>query len=527
MVTLRDDIKGNKRYSHMPEPHTTQREKADELIKMASECRNKSDTKGILEYSYKALDICESENYLEGSIGALNLIGIAFFYNAMYEESAKHFIQVMDLLKYFDNDYLLMKAFNNIGEVLRETEKYDAAMEYYVKADKIAGENNFYMENAAIFSNMGEVHFSLDDMESALDYFNRSYGILIKTDNIISRGEIINRIGNIYMKNGEYERAERYFLKAVEILEEMDNKYFLIEAFISLGNLYKRTSLKESIYYYNKALEYAENIDAKKKIFKVCNHISECYEIEGDYKLALYYFKRFSNTKNEVASMNLGNRIEALTIQLRHVEEADRIQQMRERLEKELKYQRIELQRIQIENAILEKKAFQDELTGVSNRRSLDILLARRLNSELFSHKTIALFIIDIDYFKKYNDYWGHLEGDECLKKIAKSIDSLKAKRNDEFFRYGGEEFVYISIGMNLQQAVTFGNLLRDEIRKLDLYYYNGDQKSYTTISVGGVVGKIGEFPNKCNIMDLADKQLYRAKKEGRNKTFLIEYGNK
>lgn len=76
----------------------------------------------------------------------------------------------------------------------------------------------------------------------------------------------------------------------------------------------------------------------------------------------------------------------------------------------------------------------------------------------------IVLFMIDIDNFKKYNDYWGHSQGDICLRKISDSIKKIQNNRGDIFGRYGGEEFIYISTFLSYGDALELGNLIRTEV---------------------------------------------------------------
>ena len=138
----------------------------------------------------------------------------------------------------------------------------------------------------------------------------------------------------------------------------------------------------------------------------------------------------------------------------------------------------------------------------------------------MLKDEKIVLFIIDIDNFKKYNDCWGHLKGDECLIKIANCLKDIQIKRKDFFGRYGGEEFIYYAKELNYHQALELGDIIRSEIEKLYLNYLFGSKSIFVTISVGGVLGK----PSKNNIsamLQIADKELYKAKAMGRNITLI------
>lgn len=133
----------------------------------------------------------------------------------------------------------------------------------------------------------------------------------------------------------------------------------------------------------------------------------------------------------------------------------------------------------------------------------------------------IVLFMIDIDNFKKYNDYWGHSQGDICLRKISDSIKKIQNNRGDIFGRYGGEEFIYISTFLSYGDALELGNLIRTEVERIGLYYMDKGEHKNVTISVGGAIGSSLDFSSMANIIETADKELYRAKEMGRNMTIL------
>jgi len=158
-----------------------------------------------------------------------------------------------------------------------------------------------------------------------------------------------------------------------------------------------------------------------------------------------------------------------------------------------------------------------DELTGVFNRRKFDMDLKDRLNEAIRYVKSLSLLMIDIDYFKKYNDYHGHQMGDMVLKKIGGIF--IENKRSvDRIYRYGGEEFSVICSETNKENARVFAERLREVI---DRGKFEGEEKikpgGNLTISVG-----VSNFPFDATKIDhlikYADDALYRAKAEGRNR---------
>lgn len=499
-------------------------EKGYALIAGALASRVKSDVINMLDYSYKALSIFEAKSHIMGQAKSLNLIGIAYFYSSMYEEALKFFLEGNNLLNFNKDVSLRVNILNNIGEVYRKSEIHEKAMEYYEKAIDIVKENNLSLTYSTILGNIGEIHFSKKEFNKALEVYEKSHDALIDSEDMISLGEIEERIGKIYFELGDFKKAENYYLKSLNRLEGVSNKYYAIDVLVSIAQLYMKIFSEKALDFYEKAKEFAEDVGTKDKLLKIYRLISECHEGQGNYKNALEYYKKYSNINEEIMSSNLRNRLEILNIDLRNIETTGKIDKIRIRLENEITRQKNELEKIKKSNEILQKKAYEDELTGIRNRRSINIYLKNILEEMLLKEDTIALFMIDIDKFKKYNDYWGHSEGDICIKKIADCIKKIQISRGDIFGRYGGEEFLYISTKINYEEALNLGNLIRTEVEEIGLYYMDKEEKKSTTISVGGVIGKLSDLNSIPKIMELADRELYKAKDMGRNITLLRNY---
>jgi len=494
------------------------------LIGMSFACRAKSDINQMLDCSYKALEIFETVQITLGKIKSLNLIGIAYFYNAMYEDALKYLLQVLDLLDEYKDYFLLSCVLNNIGEVLRESARYEEALEYYNSALKICVENNFKINTASIFNNIGEIYFLKNKYDEALNYYTKGYEILIKENDMVMLGEVENKLGKVLYTNKDYGKAEEYLFSALSRLDNINNKFYAIDVLVNIAKLKLEKKSKDYLLYYEKALEYSEKIKAKKKISEVSKIVADCYEKNFNYKLALQYFKKYCSVNDEIMTSNLGKKLEILKIELKHLkikERYERIKIINKRLETEISIQRNELEKIQKSNEILEKKALEDELTCIPNRRFINYYLNETLEKHLLYDEKITLFIIDIDNFKKYNDYWGHSKGDECLIKVANCLKDIQVKRKDIVGRYGGEEFIYYAKGLNYDQALKLGNLIRNEVEKLSLNYMLGCKNNVITISVGGILGKASDFNKITDMIEIADEQLYKAKNMGRNITIL------
>ncbi len=172
---------------------------------------------------------------------------------------------------------------------------------------------------------------------------------------------------------------------------------------------------------------------------------------------------------------------------------------------------------LEIQNKELESVAMTDALTGVLNRRSFDMLLHVLWHQALSAHSQIAMIFIDIDYFKLYNDYYGHLEGDECLKKISTTINSALRRSSDSVFRYGGEEFAVLLPGLDTESAKDIADTINQAVSDLNLF--NHSTNSVVTCSCG-IHSMIPDSSTKSDdLLARADKALYHAKQIGRNRS--------
>lgn len=180
-------------------------------------------------------------------------------------------------------------------------------------------------------------------------------------------------------------------------------------------------------------------------------------------------------------------------------------------------------QRINAENALkqanykLQQLACIDSLTQVSNRRKFDDYLQQEWSRLKRQNRPLSLILCDIDYFKAYNDTYGHPAGDECLKQVAQAICQAVKRPGDLVARYGGEEFAAILPHTNDTGALSVARNIQREIQQLDIEHSASDVCDIVTISLG-ISTLIPTSEDSIHALILsADKALYQAKQSGRN----------
>ena len=161
----------------------------------------------------------------------------------------------------------------------------------------------------------------------------------------------------------------------------------------------------------------------------------------------------------------------------------------------------------------LETLATTDRLTGITSRQMFEILYKQAYKSNLRRQTPLALLLIDIDHFKQVNDTYGHPAGDQVLQGVAQALDQ-ETRGDDVLFRWGGEEFLILLSNCTIDQARTSAERFRSSIEELALY--RGDTTLKVTISIG--IAQLQDGENIDSLISRADKALYLAKKNGRNR---------
>ncbi len=186
----------------------------------------------------------------------------------------------------------------------------------------------------------------------------------------------------------------------------------------------------------------------------------------------------------------------------------------RKQREKELVEAQEKLQEVNLE---LQRLSTHDGLTGVKNRRLFDTSLSTEWRRTPRESEFISLILLDIDDFKNYNDTYGHQAGDQCLQKVAQVLNNALHRTGDGLFRYGGEEFAAILPNTNSEGALYVAEILRKKVEDLYIEHKTSRLSNHVTISVGVSTLPFDKTVTPADLIKLADKALYDAKKAGRN----------
>ncbi len=173
---------------------------------------------------------------------------------------------------------------------------------------------------------------------------------------------------------------------------------------------------------------------------------------------------------------------------------------------------------LKAQSDLLRQWVYVDGLTGVRNRRSFDEQLASEWGRAAREGSALSVILLDVDFFKRYNDRYGHQAGDACLRQVASFLKQAVKRPGDLVARYGGEEFACLLPGTPLEGALSFAEQLRAGVESLGLAHADSTVSDQVTVSLGACATRGSDAGSAEALLRAADGQLYRAKELGRNR---------
>lgn len=179
---------------------------------------------------------------------------------------------------------------------------------------------------------------------------------------------------------------------------------------------------------------------------------------------------------------------------------------------------------LELRNEELQRLSMTDGLTGIPNRRYFDDMLQREWRRGMREHFPLSLIMIDVDYFKRFNDTYGHQAGDECLQRIGQVVQGVARRPGDVAARFGGEEFVLLLPNTTMEGACVVANNLKQLVTQLNIRHATSDVATHVTLSLGVSCAREPSVPSGAlELIEHADKALYEAKRSGRNRWVLAK----
>lgn len=515
--------------------------------------------KEIIKYRFadpqKAYDIClelleqgkQSGNDYEVAYAYLYM-GDTLFSMGKIDEALNNLSISQQIQKQNGFDNLLMRTYNIIGIIYANMGDVLLSLDYYHSALKLAEKYNNHTLAAMVYNNIGSFLSRIGDITKAAEYYKMSYDKCLKKgnddndlkfnmtelhinvfiglmnekryneakaylDNAVrsmnfermqqsDKAKIVHAYAMIYYYLKEYEKSYQECLKIVGMrnqdwndVEIFDDYYDIAKIMVEMDSIENMQELLDTLD------DMAEQTDIDNRRLKICQLHMQMYKKTGEnHKLKdeLHNYYRLRQRRNEKRNSIIISAIDN-----------------RCRLEEERKRNRL----LNENNMKLVKESEIDDLTGIYNRFAFKRRYDKLYRYALKNGHTYCVGIFDIDCFKMYNDTYGHLKGDECLKHVAR----IFRKTSDGDFcvaRYGGDEFVFMAYNVTEESVRDFLGRLVENVRKEEIAFEAKScvDSDHVTISVGAVIQpQAAEGTELTALLKQADKVLYEVKQSGKD----------
>ena len=451
-----------------------------------------------IEEHHTAAELIEKGNYERLSLTLYNLGGVIYLALDDEQGALDCFFKEIEIAERMDDYMMCSAALANVSYVYRCAGAYEKAEKTLDRAynmAKTANENDTNVEFSEEFYSMLRSGLALEagKTEEALTYL----------DSLEKLKEVSLDITLLYAacnaKKGNRVEAMLGIKSSLDAVEDIRNRFERLSHYFDiLDILLDLEAYEESKYFIKKAEELLEKLDNAGKWVRLMEYEIRIYtaledddELERAYQLFFEYDIKFKEITRNASVKRLKKRIELQ-------EESDK--------------------RISMEawREVLFKRSEYDELTGVLNRRGIRKYMYQAFLEAKAKKEKLAVLIIDVDFFKEFNDTYGHVAGDECLRKVAQALNAVAASEG-LIGRYGGDEFLVTLTRTQTTSVMEIAMEMKKTIEELSIVNEKSTVSDVVTVTIGGVNGIPTDFDDFSCFVEKADQVLYELKKGSRN----------
>lgn len=448
-----------------------------------------------------------------------------------YELAIEKANQVLEISNNIKNEFLIVNSNLLLGFIYWNRKNFETCWGYYLTVLS-------YVKHPRVLNNMGVVYHIFGDVEEAYKYYRLAKLELVESTNLRLKAIVWSNLSECECEFNRFEDAEKSLRIALKINYKLNKENGTAYIYNSFGLIeMKKKNYEKAIEYFKRGEKYYKNEMLLVYYLDLLQNYSKAlYEI-ADYEGAKLKIKESEKLRN---LHNFGEKNEQEIELLAKIYEIEGNCKMANSMYKEyikcVKNNKLYSDRIKVQNLKDKVKLFKtkqkindlevisktDALTKIKNRYAFDHYFNRNSCNE---YDKIAIVFIDVDYFKEYNDNYGHIKGDECLKSIVNKLsEKLNANKN-QLFRYGGDEFVAIlSSSTNVFEILEE---VRKDIENLKIRNLNSQISNYVTCSFGVTILKNVICKNHKKILEFTDNALYKAKENGKNNVVIFEIENR
>jgi diguanylate cyclase (GGDEF)-like protein len=493
---------------------------------IGSICELQNQPEESIKHHLNSLQLRQAIGDVEGQCGSLNNIGLVYASMNQLGDSLTYLFRSLDLAESIKSDVSRAYALCNIAEIFAELGEYGTALEYNQRGLELLPRTNDLALESTALTTMGHIYAQMGKHEKALHYHRQSLRLAKKTGNQHDKAMALLGLGISLQENQEFTKAYRSLRQALKLVLSTGTANDQVKTLYAIGkNHLLQGKQSQAIAQLHKAIEISKQT-GEKHIDKVHLLLSQTYQLQGNFQLALRHFQEHHVARQKIFNRDSQRQIRTLLARKeikqahREIEEQrmrnDELAQALQAAQQADKEKENLLQQLATQAAMLEILAHEDGLTGIANRRWLDILYLREFErAQRFGHK-LSVAMIDIDNFKQVNDRLSHLVGDEVLRTIAKIIRD-NSRSVDVIGRYGGEEFMLVLVETSLEQAREICEKIR---RKVESHPWDQIHQALQNLTISLGVTSNQTIQDAEELVRLADSNLYQAKRRGKNQVF-------
>lgn len=482
-----------------------------------------------LKHLVRSLETYRQLGDVHGQSTLLNNIGVHYRDQAQYALALENLFEALRLAESITDPNGAAYALANITQVYVDSGEKQRALEYGQRGLKYNHQTGDLSLRCTLLVLLGDISSNLEDHETAIANLQQALALSDETGNMNDRGDALLSLGQAFQNAGQHQAAEAILGQALETMRQLGSCSDEADVLRTLGcGRQKQGDLQAALEYLEQALEMCHGLEDPMLLAQIHLPLSEIYEALGNYPLALAHHKAYSFSWEIIHNPSVTRRVQELTTlqELRKARQGDEDGEIWGgepsdvlKALKESDQERDELlNRLRAQAELLEQLAREDGLTGVTNRRWLDLRLGEEFErAQRFGHD-FCVALLDLDDFKMVNDRFSHQAGDRVLIRIARLVRS-SFRTVDVVGRYGGEEFMLVMVEASLDQALAACTRVCAQVAALTWADVHPALER-VTLSIGVADSRTAATPEQ--LVALADEQLYCAKRQGKNQVCAI-----
>ena len=491
----------------------------------------------------KTLELCETLEQYAYEVDSNELRaycqfykGLAYYLHAQLSRGYDLLVRSIDPLCQTEQWELAGKAYNALGNIASFQGELSLAVDYFFTGLRFCKTHQLTIQTYRIINNIADMYATFGEYQLAVEQLEFCAERLAGTPQ--ADAIIFGNLAYCYIHLGQLDQAERYMNQVISchedtLFDRCSILFLQMSFYHSKGDFAKcneivetlrATDISSVIYdFLNEINHHAhllislERYDALEELLTVMDtHLDSLYSRETLCKLRLEYYQKIGAEQEYLKQT-------AEYYKISKLQEAQRRQlavhniTTRSSLEKEMD---IRTQTEQ-DNFILRERSEKDALTGIKNRFKLNEVAEAAFHHGYMNGTNLGVELLDIDYYKEYNDNYGHQAGDECLVAIARVLLELEQNEGVHVGRYGGDEFMIIYEGYSREEILAFASQVQEKITALQVEHKFSHVAPYVTVSQG-IFTKVPEGANRLwDFTYCADLSLYYVKRKNRNDIFL------